>query len=134
MFQSCFCGKFRGDLRNIGDTIIECCSFCGNYFYICGVERLYAHRLHILKVFSHCPYVKMWKFSEVKDGRTALIPCIYAIGVPTPIVYHTQVWGIVSFILLRVFHNLHIDKRKTTPHFLFIITAHLELVGKLTYL
>lgn len=88
-------------------------------FYICGVERLFAHRLHILKVFSHCPYVKMWKFSEVKDGRTALIPCIYATGVPTPIVYHTQVWGIVSFILLRVFHNLHIDKRKTTPHFLF---------------
>ena len=71
-------------------------------FYICGVERLFAHRLHILKVFSHCPYVKMWKFSEVKDGRTALIPCIYAIGVPTPIYCYIQVWGIASFIVVKV--------------------------------
>ena len=33
---------------------------------------------------------------------------------------HTiQVWGIVSFILLRSFHNLLFDKRESTPHFLF---------------
>ena len=35
---------------------------------------------------------------------------------------HTiQVWGIVAFILVRSFHNLLTDKRKPTPHFLFII-------------
>ena len=41
---------------------------------------------------------------------------------------HTvQVWGIVSFILLQVFHNLLTDKRKATPHFLFLQTGILEL-------
>ena len=44
---------------------------------------------YLMKVFSHCPSKRMWKFSEVKDGRTALIPCIYAFGVLTSIVYHT---------------------------------------------
>ena len=40
-----------------------------------------------------------------------LIPCIYAIGVPTPIVYHTQVWGIVSFVFFGFYHNLLVDER-----------------------
>ena len=30
-----------------------------------------------------------------------------------------QVWGIVAFIFIRVFHNLQADKRESSPHFLF---------------
>ena len=34
---------------------------------------------------------------------------------------HTiQVWGIVSFITVRSFHNLRLNKRESSPHFLFI--------------
>ena len=34
---------------------------------------------------------------------------------------HTiQVWGIVSFVLVGFCQSLHIDIRKSTPHFLFV--------------
>ena len=34
--------------------------------------------------------------------RIALISCIYAIGVPAPIYCYIQVWGIASFIVVKV--------------------------------
>ena len=67
----------------------------------------------------------------------ALISCI-AMWLCTLCVYipHTiQVWGIVAFILVRSFHNLLVDKRKSTPHFLFIYISILGLDGSAqTYL
>ena len=46
---------------------------------------------------------------------------------------HTiQVWGIVSFIIAGFYHNLHFDKRKSTPHFLFILTSRIG-VGRTNY-
>lgn len=30
----------------------------------------------IWKVFSHCPYMKMWQFSTNQGQRTALISCL----------------------------------------------------------
>ena len=78
--------KFAGV---INATTIECCSFCENYFYICGVERLTARRQNIYEsVFA----VLKWKcgsFLRIKGERIALISCIamwlYAFCVPTPI-------------------------------------------------
>ena len=65
--------KFAGV---INATTIECCSFCENYFYICGVERLTARRQNIYEsVFA----VLKWKsdsFNLNQGQRTALISCV----------------------------------------------------------
>ena len=49
--------------------------------YICSTERLIARRYtYLMKVFSHCPYKKMWKFST-KKGLTndTHILCSYVV-------------------------------------------------------
>ena len=91
-------------------TFTPLCTWCGHY---------------ILKVFS-LSYKKMWKFSNVRGRRIALISwlavwlctywCTYLIlskcGVSHRLFLH------------RSFHNLHLDKRKSTPHFLFCVNSH----------
>ena len=68
-----------------------------------------------------------------------LISCI-AMWLCTVCAYpHTiQVWGIVSFVLVQVFHNLQVDIRKATPHFLFYNYFHLgvewQLVCAITFI
>ena len=46
----------------------------------------------------------MWKFSELKEKRMTLISCIVMCDYAPFCAYpHTiQVWGIVSFVLVRV--------------------------------
>jgi len=94
----------------------------GNIFYLCYTSGT-TPEADILdeSVFRFCPYVKMWKFSNVRGQRTALISCLDhgsdATNAPCPI--SIQVWGIASFILTGSFHNLHIGKRNSAPHFPF---------------
>ena len=67
------------------------CIWCGHY---------------ILKVFS-LSNKKMWKFSRTKDERMTLITCLYMaenVLIFSAFYPHIiQVWGLVSFIFVRVF-------------------------------
>ena len=67
--------------------------------YICvAVLGLQTYR----KCFSHCPTMKMWKFSKLRDIRIALISCIYAVGMLyANVLLYTGV-GHAAFILLKV--------------------------------
>ena len=84
------------------------CTWCGHY---------------ILKVFS-LSYKKMWKFSRTKDERMTLTPCLFMAG--NTLIYSVfyphiiQVWGLVSFIFVRVFPQPSCNKREQASHFLFI--------------
>lgn len=66
-----------------------------------------------MKVFSHCPLLKMWKFSltmgryEEHSFLSRLWRCIFIMQVP----HIWRVWGIASLSLLGSFHNLLVDKR-----------------------
>ena len=79
------------------------------------------HKTDILKVFSQSLIENVEVFKTVGQRATP-ISCIYAIGMFHAEYCYIQVWGIVSFITVRSFHNLRLDKRKSSPHFLFIIT------------
>ena len=58
--------------------------------------------------------------------RTALISCVamwlYTFGVCTS--YYSSVGYRVVYSYIRSFHNLHLDKRKSAPHFLFCVKSH----------
>ena len=72
--------------------------------YIC--IALHLVRAYILKVFSQS-YKKMWKFSRTKDERITLTPCLFmarnALIVSVFYPHIIQVWGLASFIFVRVF-------------------------------
>ncbi len=56
---------------------------------------------YLMKVFSHCPCMKMWKFSKRKDNEqhsTGLDCGSGTLLVPKPA--SIQVWGIASFYFL----------------------------------
>ena len=78
----------------------------------------------------------MWKFSKAKGQRTTLISCLdcgrsaYLLYFDAPYLFECGVS--CRLFLLGSFHNLRLDKRKSTPHFLvFILTYHKELNGML---
>ena len=79
--------------------------------------------LYILKVFS-LSYKKMWKFSRTKDERMTLTPCLFmardALIVSVFYPHIIRVWGLVSFIFVRVFPQPSCNKREQASHFLFL--------------
>ena len=66
----------------------------------------------------------MWKFSRTKDERITLTPGLFMVG--TALVFSVfyphiiQVWGLVSFIFVRVFPQPSCNKREQASHFLFV--------------
>ena len=57
----------------------------------------------ILKVFSHCPNLKMWQFSKESRTTNSTHSCLdYAVRVSCTLRYliSIRVWGIASFIRL----------------------------------
>ena len=101
----------------------ECYPFLKNFSYICGVIRFCRLTLHIVKVFFASPQMKMWKFSWL-DGRTEQHSlrvdtwdrCILHLDTP----YLLRCGVLCRLFLIGSFHNLHLDKRKSAPHFLFM--------------
>ena len=77
----------------------ECCSFC-EIFYIFVESNVLIRWMNIYESVFRSPNLKMWKFSKLRDKRTALISCV-VVWLCTLCAYlpHTiQVWGIISFI------------------------------------
>ena len=111
----------------------ECCSF-PKFFLIlycrnCGYQCRFSADI-FTKVFFAVLNRKCGSFHK-RGQRTALISCV-AMWLCTVCAYtHTiQVWGIVSFILLRSFHNLLFNKREINSTLsLFIYPTILELYG-----
>ena len=91
--------------------------------YLCGAECI-LHKANILKVFSHCPNLKMWQFSTNQGQRTALISCLDygrdAFCVLVPHIYSSVGYCVVY--LIRVCHNLQIDKRNQLHTFFAVIS------------
>ena len=78
---------------------------------------------YLMKVFSLLSLTRNLENFTTKRITTALISCI-AMWLCTFLVYtpHTiQVWGLVSFIFSWAFQSLSLDKRKSAPHFLFLV-------------
>ena len=79
----------------------------GECLFVCELFPIFTtfcaamHLTDILKVFSHCPYMKMWKFSKEK-GWTNSTHLLFRIWQRTRSVslysISIQVWGIASFI------------------------------------
>lgn len=68
----------------------------------------------ILKVFSHCPYMKMWKFSKEKgwtNGTHFLLRLWQGRVLRTRTPYLFKCGVLRRLFSLRSFHNLHVDKR-----------------------
>ncbi len=105
----------------------ECC-LLGNIFYLCIVFREISCQTYILKVFSHCPFKKMWKFStNQRTQRTTLILVIdkarcAPMGMPVRHIYTSVGYCIVYFDSGLSTTFLKIDE--TAPHFLFIHINH----------
>ena len=67
-------------------------------------------------------------FNE-KERRIALIPCIVMTLCQFWHTHTIQVWGFNRLSSQRFCQNLLSNRRKSTSHFLFIVTAHSGLVG-----
>lgn len=68
----------------------------------------------ILKVFSHCPYMKMWKFSKEKgwtNGTHFLLRLWQGRVLRTRTPYLFKCGVLRRLFSLRSFHNLYVDKR-----------------------
>ncbi len=76
-----------------------------------------------MEAFSYSPNLKMWQFSANQGQRTALISCLdYGRNVFSVSVSHVYSGvGYCIVYLIRVRHNLQIDRRKSAPHFYCII-------------
>ena len=58
----------------------------------------------MLKVFSHCPNLKMWKFSITTGQTNSTHSCLYnGMGFLYPYPISIRVWGIASFTVVKVF-------------------------------
>ena len=81
--------------------------------------------IHTESVFAR-PYMKMWQFSTNQGQRTALISCLdygrNAFCVSVPHIYSSVGYCVVY--LIRVCHNLHVDKRNQLHTFLFVVIAN----------
>ena len=82
------------------------------------------------KCFRFCPCMKMWKLSNARGLRMALIPCI-CLGARTLAVFYPTLYrcGVLRRLFLhRSFHNLHTDKRDRLHTFCLFTPTILELV------
>ena len=81
------------------------CLFVRELFPIFTTSCAAMHLADILKVFSHCPYMKMWKFSKEK-GWTNSTHFLFRLWHRARSVFlysiSIQVWGIASFIFSQV--------------------------------
>lgn len=97
------------------------CLFVRELFSIFITSCAEMYLADILKVFSHCPNLKMWQFSTNQGQRTALISCLdygrNAFCVSIPHIYPSVGYCVVY--LIRVCHNLQIDKRNQLHTFFF---------------
>ena len=115
----------------MGNTPNECLFVC-ELFSIFVTSSVIMRSADILKVFSHCPYMKMWKFSKEKgwtNGTHFLFRywqgCVLRPYIPISI----QVWGIASsFIFAWVRHNLLKDKRNQLQTFFLRISRRIGVV------
>ena len=71
-------------------------------------------------------------FNE-KERRIALISCIVMTLCQFWHTHTIQVWGFNRLSSQRFCQNLLSNRRKSTSHFLFVVTAHSGLVGKKFY-
>ena len=80
-----------------------CVVSINNFYYIC--DAVLSADIFIVKVFSHCPYKKMWKFSEQKgyDNTRCLFRFMWKAQFLRLCLISIQVWGIASFIFVRAF-------------------------------
>jgi len=80
----------------------ECCPYSETFL---PLSVLGNRHIHNESVFAHL-FLKMWKFSEQKDRRTALILGIFYCegrSVRPGVSHIYRVWGIGAFISVRVF-------------------------------
>ena len=105
------------------NTPSECCPFIKTFSYICRSGGFCRLILHIVKVFFASPFVKMWKFSYLKDSTEqhslrvdTWDRCILHLDTP----YLLRCGVLCRLFQIGSFHNLHEDKRKSAPHFLCI--------------
>lgn len=81
------------------------CLFVRELFSTFTTSCVAMHLADIQKVFSHCPYMKMLKFSKEK-GWTNSTHFLFRIWQRTRSVFlysiSIQVWGIASFIFSQV--------------------------------
>ena len=76
----------------------------------------------ILKVFSHCPYMKMWKFSKEKgwtNGTHFLLRLWQGRVLRTRTPYLFKCGVLRRVFYLMSFHNINVDKRNQ-PHTFFL--------------
>ena len=74
-----------------------------------------------MKVFSQSLIENVEVFKTVgQTNSTHFLYSYVAVRFLRTYPHTIQVWGIVSFITVRSFHNLRLNKRESTPHFLFI--------------
>ena len=91
----------------------------------------------MMKVFSHCPNLKMWQFSNESRTTNSTHSCLdYVVRVYYTLQYliSIRVWGIASssvgyciVYLIRVRHNLQIDRRNNLTLSLFYIESYFEV-------
>ena len=90
------------------------CLFVRELFPIFTMSCAAMYLADILKVFSHCPYMKMWKFSKEK-GWTNSTHFLFRLWQERVLRVHTPYLfkcGVLRRLFsLRSFHNLHVDKR-----------------------
>ena len=106
----------------------ECCSF-RKLFLILLCRRCYFLDRHIESVFA-LSLLKMWKFSEVRDIRTALISCVamcdYALLCIISIL--SKCGALYRLFQFGSFHNLRLSRR-IQLHTFFFFTDHPFGVG-----
>ena len=105
------------------NTPVSVVPFIKTFFYICKSGGFCRLILHIVKVFFASPFVKMWKFSYLKDSTEqhslrvdTWDRCILHLDTP----YLLRCGVLCRLFQIGSFHNLHEDKRKSAPHFLCI--------------
>ena len=76
----------------------------------------------ILKVFSHCPYMKMWKFSKEKgwtNGTHFLLRLWQGRVLRTRTPYLFKCGVLRRFFSIRSLHKFNVDK-PNQPHTFFL--------------
>jgi hypothetical protein len=102
----------------------ECCSFpkfflilyCRNCGYLCRFSADI-----FTKVFFAVLCRKSDSFTIDQRSRATPISCIYSIGVPTSILLaYYRCGALYRLFWSRFCQNLLLDRRKSSPHFLFL--------------
>ena len=102
----------------------ECCPFIKTFSYICNVDWFWPFDItYCESVFSQVLTWKCGSFLNWKDGTEqhslrvdTWDRCILYLDTP----YLLRCGVLCRLFPIGSFHNLHVDKRKSAPHFLFI--------------